>query len=224
MNKKIMAIALCACSVNFALAESVEPKAPSKARAVTGLVLGVQAGFASGFNPPDTRNVSGTNYSVSTTSGGFNFGGLVGYDVAINDRFSVGVEVDINYTPDIYKESANFGGISGDDSLNLLNIPIMATAKFVAPFGLNVFAKGGLNYQYADVSSSCSGVPGCGTQTASNSAWTGVLAAGVGYQINTINIFAQYMYIFGKDLQNLQDNKAVEQGILTGGVSYTLPM
>ena len=100
----------------------------------------------------------------------------------------------------------------------------MATVKFVAPFGLNVFAKGGLNYQYADVSASCSGIPGCGTQRDSNSAWTGVLAGGVGYQINTINIFAQYMYIFGKDLQNLENNKAVEQGIITGGVSITLPM
>jgi opacity protein-like surface antigen len=228
MKKRILAAALLTYSTSFVMAESVEPKNPSKARAMTGLVLGAQAGFSSGFNPPDIINSGSGNASISNSSGGFNFGGFIGYDFAINDRFSVGAEIDINYTPDIYKADASAGNDSFDYDLSILNVPIMATAKYVAPFGLNVFAKGGINYQRAYQSGSCSGFTGCGsTLTESDSNWTGVLAGGVGYQLNKVNIFAQYMYIFGTDLDsylNSSDSKAIKQGIITGGVSITLPM
>ena len=210
MKKKILAATLGLSLLGFSFANAGDNN-----MATTGVVFGAQAGFAAGFNPPDLNGASG-----STTNAGFNFGGFVGYDVAVSKMFAVGAEVGINYTPDMYK--INIDGL-GNADLSLLNIPIMATAKFYTPIGLNVFAKGGLNFQNADVSGSCSLGSICsGSQ--SNNNWTGVLAGGIGYKIQQLNIFAQYMYVFGNDLDNYSDSKAVAQGILTGGVSFTLPM
>jgi len=240
MKKKVIAVAL-----GVGLMGSMAANAED-AKAVTGLVFGLQVGYASGFDAPSGQSVTiptggGTsvNGSHSITNGNVNFGGLVGYDFAITEMFSLGVEVDINYTPDMVKNSISGGGsipggsfnISADNNTSSLNIPLMLTGKMVLPSGMNLFVKGGIDYQRISSSNSCSAsidfitVPcDLSSDESTYSNWNGVLAAGVGYQIQSFNVFAQYMYVFGQKISNYETNKTLAQGIITGGVSYSLPM
>jgi hypothetical protein len=208
MKKKIIALGL-------GLMGSMVANA-ADAKAITGIVFGGQIGYSSGFDAPASGG------GVTYTNGNVNFGGLVGYDFALTDMFSVGAEVDVNYTPDIFEVS----GAGQSIKYSSLNVPIMITGKFVLPIGLNLFAKGGINYQRLNATCSGNAVSAiCDAVETTNAQWNGVLAAGVGYQIESLNVFAQYMYVFGKKINDTSDNDGTwAQGIITGGVSYTLPM
>ena len=70
MKKQLLALAVCAGCINMADAES---------KAQTGIIFGAQAGYSEGTNPPSNITISGIDFTSSTDSGNFNFGGFVGY-------------------------------------------------------------------------------------------------------------------------------------------------
>lgn len=200
MKKSLIALAIAIGGVGMAQADS---------KAQTGLVYTVQGGYSLGFSPA----------SEVDDHGNFTYGGSVGYDFALADFLAIGPEVGINYTSDI----AKYSNATGSQEISLMNVPIMARAKFIIPdYGFNVFIKGGINYQRINTDGSATGI---GMPSGDENNWNGVAAAGLGYQIDTFNVFAQYMVIFGQDLKtSLDSGDTIGQNIITGGVSYTLPM
>lgn len=231
MKKKILVIALCALGCNIAFAND--------AKAVSGPVFGLQAGYseATGSTPSRTYYEGGVSRGGSINyNGNVNFGGFIGYDFAVTDYLTIGPEIGINYTPNIYTNDMNLDtGSESGVRYNSLNVPIMLTGKFITPIGINAFLKGGINFQNLNAHNvTCgAGIPCASAQ--SQNAWTGVIAAGLGYQIDNFNIFAQYMYIFGDNASSLfggannqftttMPGKALSQSIITGGVSYTFPV
>ncbi len=195
------------------ISPSSEPSFPG-VTAETGFVFGVLAGF-SNYSGGDT--FTDAVPASSRSSGMFNFGGMIGYDQALAKMFSLGIELGINYTPDIIKTS---GGSSV--TMDALNVPLMLTGKFVLPIGLNIFLKGGVNYQHNTCNGSFSGT---GITCSNSNNLSGVIAGGLGWQLGNFNLFGQYMYIFGDSLTSTgTPDGAIEQSILVGGVSYTLPL
>jgi hypothetical protein len=184
----------------------------AETKAISGPFISAQTGYSSGFNHENTA-------IRSTSTGDVNFGGSLGYDFAINDSVVLGAEVNINYTPNI--SSYTVPSLSG--KLDSLVLPFLGTVKYVLPIGLNFFAKGGIAYQR--LTNELSGIV---NKTASSTSWNGVIAGGIGWQISSFNIFAQYMYLFGDDLTDWNsssiNNTTLSQQMITGGVSYTLAM
>lgn len=171
-------------------------------------------------NQSDVPDGSVSNNNVS-------FGGAIGYDYAISEMFTVGAEVGIQYMPDFAKESEDGGSITQSN----LSVPILAVGKFYVPNvdGLNLFAKAGIAYNHWKASGSGSievvdpdpatiAIP-----SASDNNWNAVVAAGVGYDINNFNIFAQYTYNW---LRVSAFDETAKGGINTIaiGVGYKLPM
>lgn len=188
----------------------------------TGFIFGINAGYAAGFNKEE--NISTNFFSGNFKSGNINFGGFVGYDYAISKTFSFGAEVDLNYTPNIYKIDIyvpEAGSLTR--KYNTLNFPLLITGKATFPIGFNLFVKGGVNYQKIS-----SRVTSCSDKLCDNAVdrngnnWNGVLATGFGYQMSKFNIFAQYMYIFGNILSELTERKSLAQSNITAGISYVL--
>jgi hypothetical protein len=226
-SKSIIIAMLSVILAGEAIAEvkNYEPVSPSSlpsdssgysgTTATTGIVFGVLAGY-SNYSGGDTFTNAVT--ASSRSSGMFNFGGMLGYDLALAKMFSLGLEIDINYTPDIIKTS---GGT--EVTMDALNVPLMLTGKFVLPIGLNIFIKGGVNYQHNSCSGSFSS--SSGINCSNSNKLSGVLAGGIGWQLSNFNFFGQYMYIFGDSLTATgTSGSAIEQSILVGGVSYTLPL
>ena len=158
------------------------------------------------------KNVS----KADVDKGNLFYGVNLGFDFALMPAFSVGVEAGVFYSNDISKVSS-----SGDtDKVSNLIVPVLGTIKFYMLFGLNFFTKAGASY----VSPSAS-------KTGSNynidwkSDWNFTAAAGIGYQIGAINIFAQYMHIFGKDDITIDGAEgtgyASKIDAITAGVTYT---
>ena len=173
--------------------------------AQTGLVVGANLGYAYAVNGwiKDAADLPG--FKTGNMAGG----AFVGYDAALNQMFSVGLELDAQYAYKLVSAS----GIK----LNAWSVPLFLTGKFYIPQtdGLNIFGKAGYAYNRLTVSTSYAGV----TLSDDENLWRPVAAAGVGYQIQQFNIFAQYQY----NWVPLQGENG-GYGTLSGGVSYMLPM
>ncbi len=198
-------------------------------KAQTGLMFGLNVGYANGF--AKESNVNAPKFSRTIKSGNVNFGGFVGYDYAVLERLSIGMEIGINYTPNIYELGLNINTVGNAKlKFSTLNIPFLLKVKLITEMGFNLFLKGGINYQRlsADIAS-CSSTLVAPTfctdfHNVYGNNWRPVIAGGIGYQVKRFNIFAQYMYVFGNTLDTFANNKALAQGNITGGVSYILPI
>ena len=202
--------------------------------ATTGLVTGLQAGYAK-FVPNSGIPVGISSTSVGTAkNGGLYFGGILGYDYAINSMVSVGVETGLNYGHNIADGSdagSGLGSSSYSLSTSTLDIPVMATVKFYVPHtgGLNVFAKGGYAYNRQKTTGSVTAsipAPTTVSLNSTNTQWNPIAVGGVGYQIDSFNVFTQYTYIFGTKTNSTSGSAGdtAAMNALTAGVTYTIPM
>lgn len=183
-----------------AVAASLASTSVMANEATTGVVVGLYGGYAKPLNGwmKDAKSTAGGK--VGNLAGG----GLLGFDFALNPMLSVGVEADAQYFYKIAK--ANSG------KMNLYTGILFLTGKFYIPEtgGLNLFAKAGyaLNKRNGDLYS-----------TTPKTLYRPAAAAGVGYQIDNINIFGQFQYnwmkLYGKNSG---------YGAAFVGASYTFPM
>ncbi|WP_440994012.1 outer membrane protein [Cysteiniphilum litorale] len=141
------------------------------ASAQTGFVVGMDIG--ADIPAGHSENEYGDDYKRAA----YNLGIILGYDYAINNKISLGVEA-----------VPNTGGLNAS-SAGIGYLPIMLTTKFY-PFknGFNMFAKVGVAYLY-----------GSGTflEAAAKDisrSWQPTFAIGTGYQYKRINFYVQYQY------------------------------
>ncbi|MBK2125360.1 outer membrane beta-barrel protein [Fangia hongkongensis] len=197
------------------------------AGAQTGLVLGGNLGYGYAQNGTIKNGLEG---SGNQSNGGLAGGVFVGYDYAISKMISVGVEADLQYAHNVAGGSGKYDYFVADGAssyrTNVFSLPLFLTAKFYVPGvnGLNVFGKFGYAYnRVTTVSSATDNLIGFNVNDSklsqTTNLWRPVMAGGIGYQIDNVNIFAQYQYNF---LRNGGNNSGYST--FTGGVSYTLPM
>ncbi len=171
------------------------------AGAQTSVLFGANAGYGVATN----GWLKDVSQSSTGDSGNIAGGIFTGYDFALNQNISFGVELDGQYAYKVLKQNGN--------SMNMWSIPLFATAKLYMPdiLGFMLFAKAGYAYNKftGDTSSFAS----------SNNLWRPVAAAGFGYQIAQFNIFAQYQ-------QNwlALDGQNGGFGTVSAGLSYRLPL
>ncbi len=184
--------------------------------AQTGLVMGGSLGYATASGDLKA-NVDGADNKNGNVAGGL----FAGFDYAIDPMWSVGAEWGVQYANEFSKASAA-GGLS--TKLSLLSIPLFVVGKFYIPGvdGLNVFAKAG--YAYNQLGSKTTDNTGTSSTTTDNR-FNPVVAAGLGYKIGQMNVFAQYQYNWLKyqAASNTDTVKGKLSTISVGG-SYTLPM
>ncbi|WP_192484452.1 MULTISPECIES: outer membrane beta-barrel protein [Cysteiniphilum] len=180
------------------------------ANARSGLVVGGQIGYAK-------PNVQWNSINSSDIKkGNLLFGAHIGFDVALSNYLSFGPEVGVFYSNNLSKISS-----SGDtDKVSNLIVPVLADIKLYTPIGINFFAKMGVSYVNPSASKT-----GSSYSINWKSSWNFTAAAGVGYQIGPVNIFAQYMHIFGKDGVSVDGKKgtgyAAKIDAITLGLAYT---
>ena len=136
------------------------------------------------------------------------FGGTIGYDYALLENVSLGLETGINYSPEI--ATTNITTHNGPPQFadeisvkqNNLNIPILLTFKYyLGNFMIN--AKGGYSCVRQEFEQSLydrfsGGIRTNGTTKVSN--WKPMVALGIGYEIiDNLSITAQYSAMFGRD-------------------------
>jgi hypothetical protein len=182
----------------------------SNSIASTALVVGAQAGY--GASNPNTSNVQS-----NIKKGNYFYGGTVGIDFSIIPLLTIGAETGVFYGRSLSKISINSQGTT---TVSNLIIPILAKAQISVPLSFNIFVKGGVSY-----------VKPSATYTDSNisvswkSDWNFTAATGIGYQIGHINLFAQYMRIFGKSKITINGENGTGSSAridsITAGVTFT---
>ncbi|MBK2124490.1 outer membrane protein [Fangia hongkongensis] len=193
--------------------------------AQSGITFGVNTGIAipSGWlKGDDLYNSYDQDPSIISASQKKNniTGGLsLGYDYAINNAISVGVEIATQYAYNITEVKGSSATDSMKNTLSVLSVPMFLTGKFFIPNtgGLNLFAKAGYAYNRVKDKSEYS-TPFGDTNTSSyQNLWRPVVAGGVGYKLGSFNIFTQYQYNW---LPLLGQSGGVSS--ITFGATYTL--
>ncbi len=183
--------------------------------AQTGLVMGGSLGYATASGDLKANDDGADNKNGNIAGGLF-----AGFDYAIDPMWSVGAEWGVQYANEFSKASAAGASVK----LSLLSIPLFMVGKFYIPGidGLNVFAKAG--YAYNQLGSKNTDNTGTSSTTTDNR-FNPVVAAGLGYKIGQMNVFAQYQYNWLK-YQAASDENTLKGKLSTisVGVSYTLPM
>ncbi len=213
LSKIIGITAFCLTSGNFVFAQGVQ----------TGLTLGASLGGASTQNYDSSGIISNTTKTQGGAYGGF----AVGYDLALTQNISLGVESGFYYGYSLASLKAD--GVD-KSNLNQWNIPLLIVGKYTFNNGVNVFAKAGATYVHQQITNTDTYfVPGT---NGTNFEFLPELAAGVGYKFtNGINIGGQLGYLFGStaDLRTSNpyhgnDVKVAASVTLTAYISYTFPI
>jgi opacity protein-like surface antigen len=183
------------------------------AGAQTGMVMGGNLGYA--MPSGDFKDIGGST-GTDNKNGNIAGGLFAGFDYALDPMYSLGIEWGVQYASKFAKTTLSGAEIS----TNLLSVPLFLTGKFYIPGidGLNVFGKAG--YAYNQITGKSSGIS---TNTEDNH-FDPVVAAGVGYKINQVNIFAQYQYNWLKVDQATSSSLKGGLSAISVGLSYTLPM
>ena len=212
--KKILAITcLCIGTSTLALAQGAQ----------TGLVLGANAGAASTQN----YDSSDINSDITKTQGGAITGVSIGYDLALNNNISLGVESGFGYGYELATLKADGADKS---ALNQWYIPLLVVGKYTFNNGVNFFIKGGATYVNQQITNI--GAYFDPSTNSSNSEFLPTIAAGAGYKFNNgINIGGQLGYLFGStanirsaDSLHNTDVKVAASAHLTAYITYTLPI
>ncbi|WP_235826905.1 outer membrane protein [Facilibium subflavum] len=180
------------------------------AGAQTGVVIGGDIGYTmpSGYLKDIDPDSTADNKNGNIAGGIF-----IGYDMALSQMLSVGLELDGQYAYNLAKTTDS--GITV--KVSNLSIPLFLTGKFYIPNtgGLNLFGKAGYAYNRLNVSADAGSNASLSDNT---NLWRPVVAGGVGYQLQQFNIFAQYQYNW---LPYQGQNGGYST--LSLGLSYTIP-
>lgn len=181
----------------------------------SGVTLGVNGGWASPDSKPSITNFSTTNKNVT-------LGATVGYNYALGQHISTGVEA--NYT-DFGKTNYNGNSAVSNASGSFKNsaIQILMTGTYLMDNGFNTFLKVGAAHESSDLSLSNS------SSSADVGSWLPAVAAGLGYKfIQNLNIYAEYERTIGSNWDDATTtnapSSAASMNAFTMGVNYTLPM
>ena len=198
-KKIIIAAALLGCYASL-------PSYASE-KAETGLVLSAEGGYAK-------ANADFTESEIK--KGNLYYGANLGFDFALSDYLAIGPEVGVFYG----KSLSTYDESNGSQEVSNLIVPVLAKIKLVTPIGFNIFAKGGVSYVRPSASKS-----GDTTLVNWDNSWNFTAAGGIGYQIKNLNIYAQYLHIFGKNEVSVDGTKgtgyASDIDAITLGLSYT---
>ena len=177
------------------------------AGAKSGFVVGAQIGYAKAN--ADLKNLS----TADINKGNVYYGATVGIDAAVMPLLALGVEAGVFYSNDISKISDS----GSTDKVSNLIVPLLVKAQLATPVGFDVFVKGGISYVVPSVSKTGSSI-----NVNWKNSWSPTAAGGLGYQIGPLNIFVQYMHIFGKDEVNSGgDGYASKIDAITAGATFT---
>jgi len=209
LKKIIMTFLVISMTIPFTLMSSKFAMAKSQ----TGLVVSAQYGVGQPYG--DFRSPSFIFFRPNYTKNGGQFGGLnLGFDFFMTNFMTLGVETGVQ-GGDISKSSDRR---SRENKVGLVSVPAMVKAKFYLVKGLNVFGKGGVAYNtiitHRDVTNTLS----AGFK---DSNFDPVVALGLGYAINKVNIFLQYQYNWISAKEFL-DPKLKNGGFMSysAGISY----
>lgn len=178
------------------------------APAQTGVVVGVNGGWA-GVNHPSLPGYTSTNRN-------YTLGGTLGYNYAVNNNVSAGVEA--NYS-DFGK--TDYSSSAGSGSFKNSALQLLLSGTYLMDNGYNTFIKVGAANQQTSLSASNS-------ETGVTS-WLPAAAAGLGYTVmKNLDIYGQYEHTFGDNWNNANvassPAKAAALNVFSVGVNYTLPM
>lgn len=191
--------------------------------AETGLVIGATAGAAS----TASYDSSGITSNITKTEGGPISSVMIGYDLALNQQISIGLESGFGYGYDLSSLKADG---SDKSMLNQWYIPLLVAGKYTFINGVNIFIKGGATYVHQDITNM--GAYFAPNTDNSNAEFLPTIVAGAGYKFqNGINIGGQLSYLFGStakirstDSFHNNDVKVAASASLSAYISYTLPM
>ena len=173
------------------------------------LFIGLHGGYGMPINGWLKENVS-DNVTSKKKSRSIAAGALLGYDFELNNMFSFGTEINGQY---FFKQkftiTNNMTGATGEGRNKLYSCMLFLTGKFHVPEsnGLNLFAKVGYALHKFQ-----------GDRTCMKFLYRPVLASGIGYNIENIDIFLKGQYNF---LPYKKQNGG--HGSLFLGASYSLP-
>ncbi|WP_440616160.1 outer membrane protein [Cysteiniphilum sp. 6C5] len=191
--------------------------------AETGLVIGATAGAAS----TASYDSSGIPSNTTKTEGGPISSVMIGYDLALNQQISIGLESGFGYGYDLASLKADG---SDKSMLNQWYIPLLVAGKYTFTNGVNIFIKGGATYVHQDITDM--GAYFKPNIDRSNAEFLPTIVVGAGYKFqNGINIGGQFSYLFGStakirstDSFHNNDVKVAASASLSAYISYTLPM
>lgn len=173
------------------------------------LFIGLYGGYGMPVAGWLKENVS-DNVTSKKKSRSIAAGASLGYDLRLNDMLSFGAEINGQY---FFKQkftvTNNMTGATGEGRNKLYSGMLFLTGKFYIPEsnGLNLFAKAGYALHKFQ-----------GDRTCMKFLYRPVLASGIGYSIENINIFLKGQYNF---LPYRKQNGG--HGSLFLGASYSLP-
>ena len=156
----------------------------SKSIANMGFAVGIQTGY--GASNPNT-----TNMHSNIKKGNYFYGGTVGVDLLVIPLVTIGAETGVFYGRGLSQITDNS---KGTITVSNLIIPILAKAQISIPLDLDIFIKAGTSYVKPSATYTNSSI----TMNWKNN-WNYTAATVIGYQIGYINIFAQYMRVFGNN-------------------------
>ena len=157
-------------------------------------------------DPNDAPEVlSSASYQTGNLAGGAS----VGYQHALSPRFLIGAELGYDYNGNAKYTEGYQSYLGWDDTtmkISSQDFHALATGTVMLKYGFNVFAKAGVARvnEKLDVSN----VPSELSDTVYEDHLTGykpMAAAGLGYQIHAVELYAEYSHIFGSDDSNFDD-------------------
>lgn len=139
---------------------------------------------------------------VSHSNDGFAGGANVGFNRALTNNILVGAEFGYDYNGQAkYTEDSNLQSFTM--KVNSWDLHLLATGTYLFNNGLNVFAKAG--GARVEQNTHFSGSAADGLNDITDTQYQPMVAAGVGYRIKMVNIYAQYSRTFGKDASDFND-------------------
>jgi hypothetical protein len=187
--------------------------------------IGGEIGFGSPeLSTDESISSGGVNIlPTSSTVGGAAFGGIVGYNYALTQNWLIGAE--FGYHRDA-KASYDYGSLGGFD-ITSDDYDLLFTGTYLLDSGWNFFGKVGVARLIQDAKATDGA-----TGSTDVKAYKPALKLGVGYLFDfqtagSMNLFAQYGHIFGKNGTNNGidlNTDAIAVNFITVGVAYNLPV
>lgn len=174
-----------------------------------GLYVGVNAGWANTMWKNQVGTASGASWNDNN---GFVGGVDVGYSFNENLALELG---------GLWLSKVKYNN-SGTSSLKTWDMYLAGKGTVDLYEDLNAFGKFGVAYNHSNIGTGAT-LPSTLTTTGNHNSWEPLFAVGLGYDFaQDWNVNAQYMYIMGKESNDVSTTAA--QNIFTLGLAYTFAM